>query len=48
MTLKFNLVNIFFFSMEMKSMMIDDIPKESINDNQNIFFEEQEDSTEVR
>jgi len=33
--------------MNIKSMMIDDIPKESIDD-QNIFFEEQEDNPEVK
>jgi len=33
--------------MKTKSMMIDDIPKKSIDD-PNIFFEEQEDNPEVK
>lgn len=33
--------------MEMNSLMIDDIPKESLN-NRGVFIEEQEDSSEVK
>lgn len=46
LNLKFISVFLFYFS-EMKSMMIDGIPKASMTD-QNVFFEKQEDSPEVK